>query len=157
MQLTGRSNYRKAGSAVGIDLLKEPTKAEEPNIAARILVWGMSTGAYTGKANRDYLDKSPPDYVNARRIINGTDKASLIAGYAKTFAAALEAAGYGIEPAAPTSVPAEPTTVVVPVIPPAEPIPIEAPRHDGSHEAPTSESFWARFIAAFSKLLKGAA
>ncbi len=95
VQLTGRTNYRKAGSAIGVDLLKEPDKAEEPAVAARILIWGMATGAYTGKANRDYLSKDPPDYVNARRIINGTDKASLVAGYAKTFAGVLAAAGYG--------------------------------------------------------------
>jgi predicted chitinase len=95
VQLTGRTNYRKAGSAIGLDLLKEPAKAEEPATAARILIWGMATGAYTGKANRDYLSKAPPDYVNARRIINGTDKASLIAGYARQFEAALKGAGYG--------------------------------------------------------------
>lgn len=106
VQLTGRSNYSKAGKALGLDLLKEPGKVEEPTIAAKVLIWGMSTGAYTGKANRDYLAKSPPDYVNARRIINGTDKASLIAGYAKLFQAALVGAGYGKE--APISAGVEP-------------------------------------------------
>ena len=101
VQLTGRSNYVKAGKALGLDLLKEPGKVEEPTIAAKVLIWGMATGAYTGKASRDYLLKRPPDYVNARRIINGTDKASLIASYAKEFEAALRSAGYGVAPAAP--------------------------------------------------------
>ncbi len=99
VQLTGRANYRKAGTAIGIDLIKEPQRAEEPAIAARLLIWGMETGAYTGKACRDYLDKTPPDYVGARRIINGTDRASMVAGYAREFAAALMAGGYGTKPA----------------------------------------------------------
>lgn len=111
VQLTGRTNYRKAGAAIGLDLLKEPDLACEPATAARILVWGMATGAYTGKANRDYLNKEPPDYVNARRIINGTDKASLIAGYARQFESALKVAGYGDAPKAvptPKPLPASP-------------------------------------------------
>lgn len=112
VQLTGRANYRKAGSAIGVDLLKEPDKAQEPATAARILIWGMATGAYTGKANRDYLSKDPPDYVNARRIINGTDKASLIAGYARQFEAALKGAGYGDLPAAKPRPEPEPTSAL---------------------------------------------
>ncbi len=98
VQLTGRSNYRKAGTAIGVDLIKEPQRAEDPAIAARLLVWGMETGAYTGKACRDYLDKTPPDYVGARRIINGTDRAEMVAGYARSFEAALVAGSYGVEP-----------------------------------------------------------
>jgi predicted chitinase len=145
-QLTGRSNYSKASKALGIDLLKEPGLAEEPTVAAKVLIWGMSTGAYTGKANRDYLAKSPPDYVNARRIINGTDKASLIATYAKEFQAALVTAGYGKaavtivdqrtgpKPMMPTAVP--------PRTEPVKVIEIEPTRNDGEHEAPKSERSW---------------
>ena len=33
----------------------------------------------------DYVNDKKKDYVGARRVINGTDKANLIAGYAKTF------------------------------------------------------------------------
>lgn len=132
VQLTGRANYVKVGKALGLDLLKEPQIVEEPGIAAKVLIWGMSTGAYTGKANRDYLAKSPPDYVNARRIINGTDKASLIATYAKEFQAALVTAGYGKAAPAPVPTPA-----------PAKPAPVSEPtRHDGKHEAPKSERSW---------------
>lgn len=97
VQLTGRTNYRKAGKQVGVDLEKDPDRAAEPALAARILIWGMETGAYTGKANRDYLNKSPPDYAGARRIINGTDKANLVAGYARAFEKALRNAGYGTD------------------------------------------------------------
>lgn len=139
VQLTGRANYVKAGKALGLDLLKEPQIVEEPTIAAKVLVWGMSTGAYTGKANRDYLAKSPPDYVNARRIINGTDKASLIATYAKEFQAALVGAGYGK---------ARPIAKPVPTPAPVSAPPVLEPtRNDGQFTAPKSEtSLWGRII-----------
>jgi len=144
VQLTGRANYVKAGKALGLDLLKEPQIVEEPTIAAKVLIWGMSTGAYTGKANRDYLAKSPPDYVNARRIINGTDKASLIATYAKEFQAALVGAGYGKAPAP------VPTTPPVPAPPVLEPT-----RNDGTFQAPASEPGpWAQFASFLANLFR---
>lgn len=141
VQLTGRTNYRKAGKHVGIDLEKDPDRAAEPTLAARILIWGMETGAYTGKANRDYLNKTPPDYIGARRIINGTDKALTIASYARAFERALKTAGYGTE-----SKPAEPAAVTLPA---------PATRHDGAHEAPASASFWVRLFEAIALILKG--
>jgi predicted chitinase len=145
VQLTGRANYVKAGKALGLDLLKEPQIVEEPGVAAKVLIWGMSTGAYTGKANRDYLAKSPPDYVNARRIINGTDKASLIATYAKEFQAALVGAGYGKA----TPAPAKDWGVAINSPPPA--LTPEPPRNDSKFEAPKSERSW--WGAILSKLL----
>jgi predicted chitinase len=39
IQLTGRDNYRMAGAALGLDLLKHPELAEKPKIAAKIAVW----------------------------------------------------------------------------------------------------------------------
>lgn len=163
VQLTGRSNYVKAGKALGLDLLKEPGLVEEPTTAAKVLIWGMSTGAYTGKANRDYLSKSPPDYVNARRIINGTDKASLIATHAKEFQAALVGAGYGKGPVVAPE-PAKPAPAPVAVVAAPEPQPASAPvqthtitlaqmpaqnhgvieptRMDGTFTAPASETAW---------------
>ena len=158
VQCTGRANYQKAGKALGIDLLKEPQMAEEPAIAARMLIWGMSTGAYTGKANRDYLAKSPPDYVNARRIINGTDKASLIATYAKEFQAALVGAGYGKAAPVPAAKP-EPVPAPLPVLPSNRPAGMPADfqgnqwptRNDGQFTAPKSERSW--WSSVVNKLL----
>lgn len=132
VQLTGRANYRKAGAAIGVDLLGSPDKAMEPPIAARILIWGMSTGAYTGKKNADYLDKTPPNYTGARRIINGTDRAAMIAGYAETFAKALTDAGYGA-----TAI--EPVPALIEELPTVQP------------------GILARFFSAFFRRLKGAA
>jgi putative chitinase len=39
IQLTGKYNYRRAGNALGIDLVNNPELAENPEIAAKIAVW----------------------------------------------------------------------------------------------------------------------
>jgi predicted chitinase len=39
VQITGRYNYGIAGKAIGVDLIKNPTLAENPAIAAKIAVW----------------------------------------------------------------------------------------------------------------------
>ncbi|MEH6697188.1 MAG: hypothetical protein V7672_00670 [Brevundimonas sp.] len=84
VQLTGRTNYAR----YGID--DSPDDAMKPDVAGQILRDGMENGRFTGKKLSDYL---PGDYVNARRIINGTDKAQTIAGQARAFEAALRAGG----------------------------------------------------------------
>lgn len=95
VQLTGRANYARAGKKLGLDLLKNPDQALSPAVAGQILIAGMTEGWFTGKKLSDYLSPGKTDYVNARRIINGTDKAAGIAIYAQHFEKALRAAGYG--------------------------------------------------------------
>lgn len=90
VQLTHKENYQTASKKLGIDLVADPSIALSPMIAARILVQGSSDGWFTGKKLSDYL---PGDYVNARRIINGTDKAKEIAAIAEAFERALVAGG----------------------------------------------------------------
>lgn len=97
VQITGRRNYGDWSRRLGLDLLKEPQLAEQPPTAARIAVEGMKLGTFTGKKLSDYITLKASDFRNARRIINGLDKADLIAGYAKDFDAALTKAGYGVE------------------------------------------------------------
>jgi hypothetical protein len=53
---------------------------------------GMIGGWFTGKKLSDYLGNGKVDFVNARRIINGLDRADDIAGYANSFLAAVNAA-----------------------------------------------------------------
>jgi putative chitinase len=89
VHITGRRNYTDWSRRLGIDLLKKPALAEEMPIAARILVEGMVKGTFTGKKLLDYINSDQCDFVGARRIVNGTDKAALIAGYAEKFSAAL--------------------------------------------------------------------
>ena len=42
----------------------------------------MVEGWFTGKKLSDYFNEKT-DYINARKIVNGLDKADIIAGYAK--------------------------------------------------------------------------
>lgn len=92
VQLTWDFNYEWADAALGLNgaLLRNFDLALEPDIAARILVIGMETGAFTGKGNRNYLphDDTPAtleQFIRARRIINGTDKAEKIARHSLKF------------------------------------------------------------------------
>ena len=90
VQLTWKTNYAKAGRILGVDLVANPDLAMEPATAYRILVTGMQEGWFTGKRLADYLRPGrAPNYIGARRIINGQDRAALIANYAKQFAGAL--------------------------------------------------------------------
>lgn len=83
VQLTWLSNYQKYSRLTGKDLVNQPQLAKEPLTAAFILVHGFRTGGFTGKKLSDYIYASQCDFKNARRCINGTDKADLIASYAR--------------------------------------------------------------------------
>lgn len=91
VQLTHKTNYAKAAALTNVDLLGNPSLAMVPKISAMILIEGSKAGMFTGRKLSDYL---PGDYVGARKIINGTDRAALIAGYAEAFERALRAASY---------------------------------------------------------------
>jgi hypothetical protein len=49
----------------------------------------MSKGLFTGKSFGDYFCKTKEDWVSARRIINGLDKAQAIALYGRNFYSAI--------------------------------------------------------------------
>lgn len=86
VQLTGRRNYGKAKALTGIDLLTEPDRAKNPELAYEIAIQGMLDGWFTGKKLSQFIkDGQPPDYENARTIINGHDKAQTIADIARRF------------------------------------------------------------------------
>ncbi|KAL0479097.1 hypothetical protein AKO1_010346, partial [Acrasis kona] len=76
IQLTGRTNYEKAGKALGLDLVNNPTLAERPDVGFRTAAWFWNknnlnkyadlgtqkgfdqvtrrvNGGYNGKADRD--------------------------------------------------------------------------------------------------------
>jgi hypothetical protein len=88
-QLTWKVNYEKTGKELGFDLVNNPDLMLEKHVAAKSLFTGMLTGRYTGKRLTHYIKGEMKDYYNARRIINGTDKAKSIAGYAAAFEKAL--------------------------------------------------------------------
>lgn len=97
VHITGRRNYADWSKRLGVDLLANPELAERLDIAARILVQGMMLGTFTGKKLSDYVN-GKADYVEARRVVNGTDRSVMIAGYAAKFEQALEQAEFAIEP-----------------------------------------------------------
>ena len=53
-----------------------------PENASKILVYGMMRGLFTGAKLPKYVNSKSVDYVNARRVVNILDKASLIKDYA---------------------------------------------------------------------------
>lgn len=85
VQLTWEANYIKMGQNLGIgnSLANNPSLALDPSWAYKIMSYGMRHGSFTGAKLSDYINASRTDYVNARRIINGLDHASTIAGYAQ--------------------------------------------------------------------------
>ena len=98
VQLTWKHNYVRAESEIhGSDLVAHPDNAMKPDIAAQIMVSGMTEGWFTGLCLGDYFPLTRPkvaDWLNARRIINGLDSAARIAVYAQHFRDALEAGEY---------------------------------------------------------------
>lgn len=91
VQITGRNNYRKFG------IENNPDKALDSKEAVSILITGMIDGLFTGKKLSNYITLQKSDFVNARRTVNVTDKAELIAGYAREYDRELLAIGYGVE------------------------------------------------------------
>lgn len=89
VQLTWLSNYNLAKQKLGIDFVNHPEYALHREHAVKILITGMKEGWFTGRKLSDYINQSKKDYVNARRIINGTDKAQKIANEATIFERAL--------------------------------------------------------------------
>jgi len=82
-------NYEKLSKVFGVDFLSNPDLLLTQEWSTPVTIYSMKTGLYTGKKLSDYIHQSKKDYVNARRIINGMDKAKLIAGYADIFERAL--------------------------------------------------------------------
>ena len=126
VQLTWSTNYAKATEEIKkqrpdlvadfeprygepFDLLKYPAQALDYEIAFLVLVLGSMQGWFTGKKLSDYINDNRCDYINARKIINGLDRAKEIATYAQKFKEIFS-----------ESIEEEPTPVVEPIAPPAE-------------------------------------
>ena len=109
--LTWKSNYRKMSALLNaqgfsytvgnktyggpgnepIDLVTHYEHASDnQELAARVMTLGMREGFFTGKKLDDYITKKKTHFTSARKIINGTDKAKTIAGYATTYSKALK-------------------------------------------------------------------
>lgn len=95
VQLTWRNNYQKMSDVFGIDLVQNPDQVLETALAADILVFGMMNGSFTGQGLSRYINSSTIDFRNARRTVNGTDRAALIAGYAESILPEMQTAVIG--------------------------------------------------------------
>lgn len=139
VQLTGRANYKRASDSVGLDLIANPDAAMRPDLAAHIAIVGMRDGWFTGKKFASYFNTAATDWKNARRIINGLDRADLVAGYAVAFRDAIRAA-VAAQDVKPAPAPAPPT------ITPSKPVEAAAAAPGG---------FWKRFAAGLAAAIKG--
>lgn len=95
VQITWLVNYQRASRALGVDFVAKPALLLEPRYAVPIIIIGMVEGWFTGRKLSDYITLTRSDFAGARKIVNGTDRANLIADYAKQYDAKLKAMGYG--------------------------------------------------------------
>jgi putative chitinase len=94
VQLTWFENYELMTRLLRVDLLANPDLACDMKIAIQIMFEGMMTGSssfgdFTGKCLEMYFNDDKEDPIGARKIINGTDKAELIATYYWSFKKAI--------------------------------------------------------------------
>lgn len=99
VQLTWKFNYEKADKELQLhgELMSNPELARQPDIAAAIMRRGMDEGWFTGVKLSRCLPMSGvatrKQYMKARTIINGWDKADEIEDYAQIFERALRDGG----------------------------------------------------------------
>ncbi len=85
VQLTWDRNYELYGSILGLDLIDEPDYALRHDVSVFVIAHGMKMGGFTGRKLEDYITRNKTDFVNARRVINGTNKAYEIAALAEEY------------------------------------------------------------------------
>jgi putative chitinase len=88
VQLTGRRNYTVMTKILGKDFVNDPDLALDIDNAVQIMFIGMFNGVFTGKKLGQYFGPME-DAKNARRIINGLDKAEIIRDFYKKFYSAI--------------------------------------------------------------------
>jgi hypothetical protein len=93
VQTTWDANYERTDRELGLGgrlIANYNLLLTDTAMAAQVAARGMVEGWYTGKKLSDYFAGDKCDFVNARRIINGTDKAEKIAGHARIFLKAIQ-------------------------------------------------------------------
>lgn len=99
VQLTWEENYKRAQAELnlGTQLTDNPDAALDPDIAAQVIVKGCMEGWFTGKSIPDYITLSYSGFVEARKVVNGTDHDDDIANLAVEFDDLLKAEGYDVD------------------------------------------------------------
>lgn len=85
VQTTWLRNYQRVKDFSGIDVVTNPDLIGQMPLAAKVAIHFMIHGFYTGKKLSDFFNASEESWINARKIINGLDRAFLVADYAKKF------------------------------------------------------------------------
>lgn len=83
VQLTGRLNYTRYSEIAGLQLARYPIIVMNwPALSVFVIVDGMLRGVYTTRRLDEFVNAGKQDFFNARRVINGTDRAQKIADQA---------------------------------------------------------------------------
>ena len=82
VQLTWDYNYRYYSTLLGLDLINQPDLVMRADVSLFILIDGMKRGTFTAHRLSDFTQNDRFDFVGARQIINGKDKATEIASMA---------------------------------------------------------------------------
>jgi hypothetical protein len=104
VQLTWDYNYARADAELGLKgaLTANYDLALDATISARIMVEGMLEGWFTGRKLASYLPSAGfatlKQFTEARRIINGVDRAAQIAAIAAVFQEALAGGAWSAVP-----------------------------------------------------------
>jgi len=97
-QTTGKSNYKKAEAHFGVPFVANPDLMLDASVAARVMVWGMETGGFTGAGLAKFLPAAGPgtadQHKKARQVINGKDRWDDLSAFAIKFQKALLAGGW---------------------------------------------------------------
>ena len=78
-QNTWLDNYKYIKQRTGVDVVNNPDLLLDSKLSAEVTVLAMKEGWYTSKKLSDYINDSKKDFIEARRIVNGNDKAQQIA------------------------------------------------------------------------------
>ena len=86
-------NYQRSSADAGVDLVKDPDAMLDPEISARVLIRGLIDGRWNGSERKGVGAYLPAQPNQARRTVNGLDRALDVAGYYRSFLTAIQAAG----------------------------------------------------------------
>ena len=89
VQITHVSNYQKLQTLTGIDITTDPNQAMVLSTAIQVMFIGMNVGAFTGKKLSDFFAGPKELWRDARKIINGLERADLVASYAQKYYASI--------------------------------------------------------------------
>ncbi len=75
VHLTHDYNYKTFDDLLQMngELVRNPGRAIEPEIAAHVMVVGMRDGLFTSKRLDRYINDETQDFYNARRVVNGVN------------------------------------------------------------------------------------